>query len=84
MTLDKKDISMLSVSIPTVDYWELKEEIGRLNDSVNRLEKIIEALGELYHRERVKTWELVLTKMLEREDKQARGKQTDGSNPRRR
>ena len=69
MGLDKKDIEMMAVSVPTVDYWEMKEEIDRLNDSVNRLEKVVEMLIEVYRTERVKTWEIMLKGMLDREEK---------------
>ena len=84
MTLDKKDISMLSVSIPTVDWLEVREEIDRLNDNVNRLEQIVEALAEMYRQERLKTWELILMKMIEREDRKAKGNQRNESGTRRR
>jgi hypothetical protein len=67
MGLDKKDINMLCVSVPVVDYWEMKEDFDRLNDSVDRLEKIVVALIELYRAERVKNWEMILQKMLEKQ-----------------
>jgi len=68
MGLDKRDMEMMAVSIPTVDYFEIKEEIDRLTDSVNRLEKIVECLAELYLKERVKNWEMILQAMLRKEE----------------
>lgn len=68
MGLDKKDIQMMAVSIPTVDYWDMKEELDKLSDCVNRLEKVVEILVALYHEERVKNWELILQEMLKREE----------------
>ena len=64
MTLDKKDIEMMSIAIPVVDWWDIRDEIDGLSDAVMRLEKTVEALVELHRQERVKTWEMVLTKML--------------------
>ncbi len=72
MGLDKKDIEMLAVSIPTVDWWDIRDEIDKLSDTVNRLEAVLAGLAELYNRERVKTWELVITKILEREDNKSK------------
>ncbi len=69
MGLDKKDFEMMAVSIPTVDWFDVREEIEKLSDTVNRLEAILTAFVELYRQERVKTWEMVLNKILEREDK---------------
>lgn len=69
MSLDKRDLEMLAVSIPVVDYWEMREELDRLNDSVDRLERITEALIELYRVERVKNWEMILQKMLVKQEK---------------
>jgi signal transduction histidine kinase len=67
MSLDRRDLEMLTVSIPVVDYWEMREELDRLNDSVDRLERITEALIELYRVERVKNWELILQEMLKQQ-----------------
>ena len=69
MGLDKKEFEMLAVSIPTLDWLDVREEIERLSDAVNRLETILAGFAELYNRERVKSWELLITKLLEREDK---------------
>jgi hypothetical protein len=68
MALDQKDLQMLSVSIPVVDYWEMKEDIDRLEDAVNRLEKVVEALILLHKEERVKSWEMILREMLKKEE----------------
>ena len=70
--LDKKDFEMMAASIPTVDWWDIRDELDRLSENVNRLETILKAILELYNRERVKTWELVITRILEREDKKAK------------
>jgi hypothetical protein len=72
MSLDKKDLEMMAVSVPTTDFWELREEIDRLADMVERLETIVKALVTLYHEERVKNWELILKEMLRREERKVR------------
>ena len=72
MDLDEKNLELLSVSIPVTDWYDARDEIDSLRESVDRLQKVVEALAELYRTERVKTWELVLNKMLEREDKKIR------------
>jgi hypothetical protein len=73
MGLDKKDIEMISISVPVVDYWEMKEEVDKLTDAIERLEKIIECLIALYREERLKTWELVLREMMNRQEKKPKG-----------
>ena len=72
MIFDDKNLELLSVSIPVTDWYDARDEIDSLRESVDRLQKVVEALAELYRTERVKTWELVLNKMLEREDKKIR------------
>ena len=72
MVFDDKNLELLSVSIPVTDWYDARDEIDNLRESVDRLQKVVEALAELYRTERVKTWELVLNKMLEREDKKIR------------
>jgi hypothetical protein len=69
MSLEKKDLEMMSVSIPVIDWWDIQEEIERLNDNVNRLERVVEVLIELYRTERVKNWEMILQKMMEKQEK---------------
>ena len=69
MELDKRDMEMLSVSVPVVDYWEMREELDRLSDAVTRLEKIAELFLLLYKEERVKSWKMILQKMLEKEER---------------
>jgi len=76
MSLDKRDMQMMAVSVPTVDYFEMREDIDRLEDAVNRLEKVVECLVELYRSERVKNWELILKEML-RKELEKRGDQYD-------
>jgi hypothetical protein len=72
MGLDQRDIEMMCVSIPTTDFWEMREELDRLADSVERLEKVVECLIALYHEERIKNWELILQEMLRREEDKKR------------
>jgi hypothetical protein len=72
MGLDKKDIEMMTMSIPTVDYWEMKEELDRLSDCVERLERCIRALALLHKEERVRDWELILKEMLKQGEDKAR------------
>lgn len=64
MGLDERDHQMISVSVPVVDYFEMREDLDRLEDAVNRLEKMVEALIQLYHEERVKNWQLILQEMM--------------------
>ncbi len=65
--IDQRDREMMAVSIPVVDYWEMREDLDRLEDAVLRLEKVVECLIELYQSERVKNWELILQEMLRKE-----------------
>jgi len=67
MGLDERDKEMLSIATPVVDYWEMREELDRMEDTVNRLEKIVECLLELYRGERVKNWEMIIKEMLKQE-----------------
>jgi hypothetical protein len=78
MSLDNQDKQMMSVSVPVVDYWEMKDEINHLENTVTRLEKVVETLVQLYKEERVKNWEIILKEMLKKEELK-RGKQY-GSN----
>ncbi len=64
MGIEKKDLEMLALSVPTMDLWELREDLDRLEDAVNRLEKVVESMIELYREERVKSWEMILQGML--------------------
>jgi signal transduction histidine kinase len=68
MALDERDKKMMSLSVPTVDYFGMREDLDRLEDTVDRLEKIVESLLELYRSERVKNWELILKEMLKEQD----------------
>jgi len=73
MSLDKKDLEMMSIAIPVVDYWQMREDSDRLEDAVNRLEKVVEALFELYHSERVKSWEMILRGISEKKERKPGG-----------
>jgi len=64
MGLEKKDIEMMTISVPTVDYWEMRDDLDQLKDAINRLERTIEALAEIYRTERVKNWSGILDEML--------------------
>lgn len=71
MGFDRKDLEMMAVSIPTVDFMDIREDLERLTDVVDRLERVLEAFIMLYHEERVKNWEMILQAMLrKREEKQ--------------
>lgn len=59
----------LARPVAVVDLWDIDDRISRIEDCVNRLEKIVECLTELYLKERVKNWELILNKMLEKEER---------------
>ena len=43
--------------------------LNRLNDNVEKLEKIVHTLVNLYHQERVKDWELILKQMMKDMDR---------------
>jgi hypothetical protein len=68
MGLDQRDKEMMAISVPVVDYFEMREDLDRLEDAVVRLEKVVKCLTELYLKERTKSWELILNKMLEKEE----------------
>lgn len=52
--------------IAVVDLWDIDDRIERLENTVERLEKVVTALAELYGEERVKNWELILKEMLKK------------------
>lgn len=68
MGLDKRDKEIMALSVPMVDYFEMREDLDRIEDVAIRLEKIVEVLVELYLKERVKNWELILREMLKKEE----------------
>jgi hypothetical protein len=68
MGLDQRDKEMMAISVPVVDYFEMREDLDRLEDAVVRLEKVVKCLTELYLKERTKSCELILNKMLEKEE----------------
>ena len=59
----------LSRPVSVTDLWDIDDRISRLEDIAARLEKVLEAFILLYREERVKTWEMILKKMLEQEQK---------------
>jgi hypothetical protein len=69
MGLDQRDKEMMAVSVPTVDYFEMREDLDRLEDTVNRLEKVVECLIELHRSERVKNWTFILEEMMKKQDR---------------
>lgn len=68
MIIDKRDREMMALSVPTVDLFELRDDLDRLEDAVIRLEKVVECLIELYRSERLKNWKLILREMLRKEE----------------
>jgi len=68
MGLEKKDVEMMAVSIPTIDWWDIRDDIERLANAVERLEKVLECFIVLYHEERVKSWGLILKELLRKEE----------------
>ncbi len=62
--IDHRDKEMMCIASPLVDYWEMREDLDRLEGAVIRLERIVQALIELYRVERVKNWEMILQAML--------------------
>jgi hypothetical protein len=69
MTLEKRDLEMLCVSIPTIDLLDIRDELDRLEDVACRLEKVLEALVALYSEERIKNWEMILQEMVKKEER---------------
>lgn len=71
MTLREEDLEDVRQARPValLDLWGIDDRLDRMEDAVNRLEKIVEALVELYRSERVKNWELILQGMLKEQDK---------------
>jgi len=69
--INQKDIGDLKLARPVsiLDLWEIDERIARLENVACRLEKVLEAFILLYHEERVKTWEIMLKKMMEKHEK---------------
>ena len=72
--MDKKDLEDVKLARPVsvVDLWDIDNRVDRLEDAVTRLEKVVECLVELYHEERVKSWDLILGKMMQRGPQQWR------------
>jgi len=76
MSLTEKDFddTRLARPIAVVDLWNIDDRLSRLEAieeqleaRENRLIQAIQALENLYHRERVKNWELILQEMLKQE-----------------
>ena len=69
MALDDKDIQdvRLSRPVPVVDLWDIDDRISRLEEITERLKKIVDGLAEIYRTERVKNWEMILQKILNKE-----------------
>jgi len=66
---NSKPISFLTIS-DLADLMDrsqrLEKIVDRLEDSVSRIEKVLEGVIELYNTERVKNWELILKELVER------------------
>jgi len=58
----------MSISVPVIDFLEIREELDRLENAVVRLERVVEVLVELYCSERTKTWEMILKEMLKKDE----------------
>jgi len=61
--MDKNDLSKLHAAIPVIGFFEMRADVEQLTSTVERLEKVVDTLVNLYREERVKTWELVLNEM---------------------
>ena len=66
--IDERDRQMMSISVPVLDYLEMREDLDRLENAVVRLERVAEVLVELYFSERTKSWEMILKGMLKKEE----------------
>jgi len=64
--IDERDRQMMSISVPVLDYLEMREDLDRLENAVVRLERVAEVLVELYFSERTKSWEMILKEMLKK------------------
>lgn len=69
MGLDRHDKEMMCISIPVVDYWEIREDLDRLEDAVSRLERIVEALILLHKEETVKGLTALFSEVLNQQKK---------------
>ena len=70
MSLTDQDFQDIRLSRPVsvTDLWDIDNRVDRLEDAVNRLEKVVEALILLYQEERIKNWELILQEMLKQSE----------------
>jgi hypothetical protein len=73
--IESKDLEDVRLSRPVsvTDLWDIDDRIDRLQDVAIRLERVVEALIELYRSERIKNWELILKQMLKAEEEKQRG-----------
>ena len=65
MSNDEKDVK-LARPIAIVDLWDIDDRITRLDDCVERLERIIQTIIEYAHGERVKEFEKILKEEVEK------------------
>ena len=72
---DRCDVR-LSRPVALVDLWDLDDRVSRLEDVVERLEKVVVAMVELYRSERVKNWEMILQEMMKKEKGNNHGNRT--------
>jgi myosin-crossreactive antigen len=77
--MGEKDIEdfRLARPIAIVDLLSIDDRINKLEDVVNRLERVVEALLQLYRNERIKSWELILNKMVDKELQKKKGNYVD-------
>jgi hypothetical protein len=68
--MNEKDLQDMKLARPValVDLWDIDDRIDHLQDAVNRMEKVVEALLALYRSERVKGWEIILQAMIKKQE----------------
>ncbi len=76
--MDSEDFQNLKLARPVavVDLWDVEDRITRLEAIVERFEHVLEGFLVLYKEERIKTWEMILRKILEEEKGRPGGTRT--------
>ncbi len=68
MSINQDDIQdiKLARSVAVVDLWDIDDRINRLENCIERSERIVQILIEHAHDERVKDFERILKEELEK------------------
>jgi hypothetical protein len=71
--MDFQDVK-LARPIAIVDLWDVDGRVNRLDNCIDRLERITQILIEYSHDERVRDFERILKEAMDREDAKKEGK----------